>query len=255
MNFKNQLINNVITPSQSSKLGTAVGKIVDFDAENNRANVYIKNVTGKQNYTLYEVPVQLPGVGIHSSPVSIGDNVYIQFNNNSIFQPKIVGFADENYQNKTREKEKHTRKGTYITIQKPIEKDITPSYERWLDNSGDLMKYIKFRYLSPIKDISLTDKNKGYFADGEVGLFNPKSSAIVKLKDDGIIDIFTATNVGVRINSKTRTIEMFGDVATKSDKWSVLSNNIEVKASESISIEANAIDIQSKIITINGETI
>lgn len=255
MKFKKELIDSIIDPNSTSKLSNAIGRVVTYNSEYNKASVFVKGINGKENHTLRNVPIQLSGVGMHSSALEEGDMVYVQFNNNSIFQPKIIGFADEHYSNNTKKKEKHLRKGSLISSVKEIKGDISPSSERWIDTSNKNDKYVSFRFTNPIKDISKSISEKGYFNNGEVGLYNPISSSIVKVKDDGIIDIFTSTNVGVRINPLNRTIEMFGDVSTKSNNWSVLSNNIELIASEKLSINAKEIDIVSEKITINGEKI
>lgn len=253
MNFKKELIDNIIDPNDVSKLSNAIGQVVTYSREYNKASVFVKGINGKESITLKNVPIQLSGVGVHSAALEEGDMVYVQFNNNSIFQPKIIGFADERYSVNTKKKEKHTRKGALISSVKEIKGDINPSSERWIDVNNKNDKYVSYRYSNPIEDISKSISEKGYFNNSEVGLYNPVSSSIIKLKDDGVIDIFTSTNVGVRINPSNRTIEMFGDVSTKSNNWSVLSNNIEVTASEKLSIKAKEIDVTSDKITVNGE--
>lgn len=254
MKFKKSLIDNIIDPNSTSKLSNALGQVVNYSKSYNKATVFVKAINGKENVTLDNVPVQLSGIGVHSSSLKAGDNVYVQFNNNSIFQPKIVGFADENYSTNTKRKEKHLRKGTLISSIQEMNGDISPSCEKWIDVNNTSNKYSDFRFKDPVKDISNSISEKGYFNNGEVGLYNPTSSSIVKVKDDGTIDIFTSTNVGIRVNPSTKTVEMFGDVSTKSNNWSVLSNNIEIIANEKISIKSNEIDIITSKITINGES-
>lgn len=253
MNFKEELMQNVVTPKLSNKLSNAIGQVIEYDSVNNVASVFVNNLNGKESYNLDRVPIQLSGSGVHSAPLSYGDMVYIQFNNNSIFQPKIIGFADECYQLNTKKKQKHLRKGTLISTQEKMEGDIEPSYKKWIDFNKSYDKNIPFRYENPVKDISKMMSSKGYFNGKEIGLYNPKSSAIVKIKDDGTIDIFTSTNVGIRVNPNTKCIEMFGNSSTKSDNWSVLSNNVEIKATENLSISAKNIDISSENITLNGD--
>lgn len=253
MRFKNQLLDNVVTPNLNNRLSTAKGQVTSYNSENNTASIFIKNIDGLDNYTLTDVPVQLSGVGLRSKPLSVGDSVYVQFNNNSIFQPKIVGFADEFYRINTRKKEKHLRKGTLITNEKELEIDITPSSERWLDYDSNLFKYNKYRYENPVKDVSILMSEQGFFKDNEIALYNPKSSSVVKVKDNGIIDIFVSTNIGIRVNPTSKQIEIFGDLSTNSDKWSVLSNNINIKSYGELSIECEDLNIKSKNIEVNGE--
>lgn len=255
MKFKEQLVRDIINPSIGNRLNNAIGQIITYDNLNNTASIFVNNLNGKESYTLDGVPIQLSGGGFHSASLSDGDMVYVQFNNGSIFQPKIIGFADEYYQINTRKKEKHLRKGSLISSQEKIEGEIKPSCENWISKSVSYDKSISYRYENPVKNISEKMSNKGYFNNKEVGIFNQKSSAIVKIKDDGIIDIFTSTNVGLRVNPNNKTIEMFGNVSTKSDNWMVLSNNVKVEAAESISISSKNIDISCDNIIVNGEKI
>lgn len=253
MRFKENIIREILDPASSSKLTNALAEVTSYDAENNLANIFIKRTSTGEMQELENVPIQLSGGGIHSSPITQGDTVYVQFNNGSVFQPKIVGIADEHYFTSTRKREKHLRKGSLLASQEELNGDIKPCCENWIDSKNkDINKFSNFRYTDPVKNTSKIMHEKGYFVNGEVGLFNPTSSAIVKLQDNGTIDIFTKTNVGVRINPMNRTIEMFGDVSTNSDNWSVLSNNIKIHANDKLLINGNSIEINSKNITING---
>lgn len=254
MKFKDAIINDIINPSMNTRLTNAIGVITSYNPVHNIADVYVNSLADGDGIKLREVPIQIPGGGIHSSPVAKGDKVYIQFNNGSVFQPKIIGVADERYSLNTRKREKHLRKGSLLQSLTVKDGEVKPSNERWLDlDNENLYKFHEFRKSNPVKDASSLMHNKGYFKKYEIGLYNPVSSAVVKLQDNGAIDIFTSTNVGFRVNPRNRTIEMFGDVSTKSDKWTVLSNNIELHANENISISGNNLDISVNKLTINGE--
>ncbi|MEG1870833.1 MAG: hypothetical protein RR192_02415, partial [Peptostreptococcaceae bacterium] len=227
--------------------------VVSYNKIHNVADVFISNLKDKEGYTLKDVPIQLAGSGIHASALREHDNVYIQFNNGSLFQAKIVGKADEVYATSTRKKERHIRKGSLIVSQEKINGDVKASSDTWVDDSNkNPHKHLTYRDFSPINRISEMMSSKGNFNGEEVGLYNPTSSSIVKILDNGIIDMFVSTNVGVRINPKNRTIEILGNVSAKSDNWSVLSNNIELKSKGKISFCAEAIELNSNKITKNG---
>lgn len=255
MILKEKIFKDVVNPSMKSNFTNAMGEIVTYDEYNNLAEVYISNAKDAQGITLERVPVQLNGKGVYSSQLKAGDMVYLQFNNGSIFQPKITGVADEIYGSNTREKQKHTRKGSFlVSIEKKDKPLLKSSSSTWIDNENkDLIKYYDFKDIDPIKNITDKMDDAGYFKGREVALFHPTKSSIVKLRDDGCIDIFTSTNIGVRINPQNKTIEMFGNVSTKSDKWTVLSNKVRVQAKEDIVLNAKSLSIEAKEIFVNGE--
>lgn len=253
MSFKNNVLKNIVEPSNGTRLTNAMGFVVSYNQLHNVADVFISNLKDKEGYTLRDVPIQLSGNGVHSSALKENDCVYVQFNNGSLFQAKIVGRADELYATNTRVKEKHMRKGSLLVSQEKEDGIINPSSDTWIDNNNpNYHKHIGYREFSPIERVSSMMAKKGNFNGQEVGLYNPRSSSIVKVLDDGTIDIFVSTNVGVRVNPKNRTIEMLGDVSTKSDNWSVLSNNVELKAKGKITLSADTLELKTNKITKNG---
>lgn len=256
MKFRNSLVNNVLNPSMKTRFTNATGDVVSYNAAHNVADVFIPSIIDGNGLTLKEVPVQIAGVGLHQSSLKQGDRVYIQFNNGSIFQPKILGKADELYATHTAKEEVHLRKGDLTVSQTMEEGEITSSSSNWLDSENeDIFKYESYRMKSGMDNVSNKIMNKGKFVNQDVGLYNPVSSSVVKIKDNGEIDIFVSTNVGVKINPQNKTIEILGDVTTKSNNWSVLSNNVEIKAKEKIILNAESIDLQTNQLTKNGESI
>lgn len=251
MGFKDTLIKNIINPHTSQMFSNSIGKVISFDEIHNRADVL---VSSSGSFTTLEgVPIQLSGKGIMTSRLQVDDLVYIQYNNGSVFQPKIVGFADEDYSNTTRERSKHLRKGTLLSTIEEREGELKPSAYRRIDNDSDSFKHSEYRELSAIDAIGDKVESMGYFNNQELGLYHPVLSSLVKLKDNGDIDIFTGTNIGVRINKEKRTIEMFGDTLTNCENWKVLSNHVTVIAKESVNVECKRLNLDAEEIYVNKE--
>lgn len=57
----------------------------------------------------------------------------------------------------------------------------------------------------------------------EVALKHPETGAIVKLTDDGFIDVFAGPQVGIRIDPATNSVNLFGDSVN------VIANNFNVR--------------------------
>lgn len=253
MGFKKNVLDNIVEPYSGSKVTNAMGTIISYNQLHNIADVFISNLKDNEGCVLKDVPIQLSSSGIHSSAFKEHDSVYVQFNNGSIFQAKITGKADEVYATSTRKKEKHMRKGSLLVSQEEEVGEVNPSSETWIDyNNKNYHKHIGYKEFSPVSKVSDLMSKKGNFNGEEIGMYNPKSSSIVKILDDGSIDIFVSTNVGVRINPENRTIEMLGDVSTKSDNWSVLSNNVELKSKGKIVLSADTLELNANKITKNG---
>lgn len=255
-NFKKNIIEKVIEPNSRMKLSNAKAQVLNYDHINNLADVCLEiaSIGGKQ--IIKNVPIQISANGIHQSSLQEGDYVYIQFNNNSIFQPKIIGKADELYATHTRKNERHLKQGCLQVTQDFINEEITPSTDKWIEpNNINKTKYLKYKDGNPLNDMAQKINSQGYFQDKEVGMYNPASSSIMKIKDNGNIDLFIDTNIGIRINAENKTIEFLGNQTTKSSKWTVLSNNVEIIADEKINIKTKELVIDAEKIIRNGEEI
>lgn len=251
MGFKENFKRKIIDPHISSKVTNAIGRIVTYDSENNTASVVVSS-SGVYT-TLVDVPIQISGRGVMSSNLKIDDLVYIQYNNSSVFQPKIVGFADENYKYNTRMSSKHERKGCLLNNITPKEGEVIPRVNRRVDENDDGFKYMEYRNAIATEALDEKIKEVGFFGDDEVGLFHPVLSSVVKLKDNGDIDIFTGTNTGIRINKKDRTIEIFGNSSTISENWKVLSKNAEIISEGDLSVKCKSLKVDAEEIEVNGE--
>lgn len=254
MRFKEQLIQNIVEPVTLSKLTSAVAQVLEYNPTHNVADIFIGTTKDGGNLRLDQVPVQISNVGIHQSALQIGDRVYVQFANGSMYQPKIVGKADELYATHTKLREYHLRQGELQVYQEKEDGQIQPSSETWVDSANtNTFKYSNYRHLNPIQDISEKYESIGNYKNQEIGMYNPASSSLIKILDDGSINIFTDVNNGIRINHLNRTIEFFGNITTNSKNWSVLSNNIEIVAKEKINIKAPELNLDVEKITKNGE--
>ncbi|KPI49592.1 hypothetical protein GSQ54_09850 [Clostridioides difficile] len=253
MKLKDKLIDNIIDPYSNTIFTTSIGKVIDFNRHKNTADIYVENVKGN-SAVFSNVPFQNIGEGVHLLPLEKDDKVYIQFNNGSVFQPKITGIANESHQYLSRKRKTHIRDGCLLSNIKRDSREITKKMsETWLDyDNKDKSKYKDFMDKNPIDSVLEKIEGKGSFAGNEVGIYHPKKSSIVKLRDDSSIDIFTATNVGLRINAENKTIEVFGDFSTKSENWSIISNNINICAEDKIILSGSEIVIDTKKIEING---
>lgn len=253
MKFKESITQNVIKPAISSKLTNSLGQIVRYNDIHNVADVYVSTLDGT-GMTLRNVPIQLAGTGFHSSSLQTDDFVYLQYNNGSIYQPVITGKSDEYYATTTKATESHLTCGELVVIQEELDGDITSSSDTWIDaKNTNSFKYYSYRNSSAIESLAQTTEKIGKFKGREVGLFNPIASNIVKLLDDGSISIFSSTNVGIKINTTNKTIEILGNVSTKSDNWSVISNNVDLIANESFNLKTKQLNIEADTVTINGE--
>lgn len=244
MAFKDTLIKNVINPHTSQMFSNSVGKVIKYYEEDNKVDLI---VSSSGNFTTLEsVPIQISGKGIIGSSLKEDDLVYIQYNNGSIFQPKVVGLADEDYSNNTRESSKHERKGTFLSSPKNINGEIVPRIKKRLQNS-DGFKHEEYKYSSCLDTLSNKFNTLGYFNNNEVGLYHPILSSLVKLKDNGDIDIFIGTNIGIRINKENKTIQTFGNFSSDCNNWTIISDNIDVKCEK--------LSLNTKELYVNGDKI
>ena len=92
--------------------------------------------------------------------------------------------------------------------------------------------------------------SKGNFNGQDIGIYNPVSSSVIKIADNGVINIFVETNTGIKIDPTNKTIEILGNnVCTKTENWSVITNSINIKASDKITITARELELNVDTIT------
>ncbi|WP_238918135.1 hypothetical protein [Clostridium sp. YIM B02555] len=245
-------ISETVQNTTRSNINLVKGTVVNYDSTNNLADVYIDSLSSGGDTTLTDVPIQISSKGVHSSGLSINDIVYIQFANSSLFQPKIVGIADEVYAYNTRIKERHLRKGELTVNQDTLDGEITsPSCKTWIDNDNiHLAKTGEFFNQNAIDNADKLMFSKGNFNGQDIGIYNPVSSSVIKITDNGVINIFVETNTGIKIDPTNKTIEILGNnVCTKTENWSVITNSIDIKARDKITITARELELNVDNIT------
>ena len=237
-----------IASKENRKTDITLGTVLRYDSLNNLADVYTDTNLHLKNVPIESIP------GIHFANIQPNDKVYIVFTDNLISHPKIISKADEAYAYNTRVKERHLRKGELIVNQKIADGEIeTPSANTWIDpENKNNLKYGFYFDKNAIEDADAEMYSQGNFNGQDVGLYSPTSSSIIKIKEDGTINIFTETNTGIRINPKDKTIEILGNnVCTNADNWSIISNNINLKANNTISIKAKKIKLDVEEVVKN----
>lgn len=231
-----------IAYKENLKTNITIGTVLRYDSLNNLADVYTNTNLHLKNVPIENIP------GIHFANIQPNDTVYIVFVDNSISHPKIIAKADEVYAYNTRVKERHLRKGELIVSQKEVEGEIeTPSANTWIDpENKNNIKYGFYFDKNSIEDADKEMYSQGNFTGQDVGMYSPTASSIVKIKEDGSINIFTETNTGIRINPKDKTIEILGNnLYTNADNWSIISNNIHIQADDTVSIKAKNLKINT----------
>lgn len=65
--------------------------------------------------------------------------------------------------------------------------------------------------ISRERSVKHTDDGK-YPRHSEPGIVHPINSSVVKVRDNGMIDLFVGTDNGIRIDPRTKTINMIGNI-------------------------------------------
>lgn len=253
MNLKKAIIDKVVQPHLNGSYNTVYAQVTQYDSVKNKASIEFQDAKSQGLMAIDNVPVQLGSGGVHSAGPFAGDHVWVTFANNSPLQPKIVALADENYNTSTREKLKHISQGTYVpdNISTRTNYDsnsiidttnIQPMTNDWLDyNNTNPSKYISFSTLDPSQQVSNTDSSLGYYNAEEPGITHPLNASTIKIRNNGIIDIFVDGNQGIRIDPSAKTINFIGtsekhhvsDFSIYADTSIDLSSNKDVSISSS----------------------
>lgn len=220
-NLKQAIVDSVVQPYANSVFDTLLAEIVNYDTIKNRATIRFQNPKGTGTMELDNVPVQIGSGGIHSAGPFVGDHVWVSFQNKSPLHPKIVSLADEAYQYRTRERIKHSRKGAFIPDficgregyrSTSTVNSQTPAIDDWFDlDNEDAAKYSDYQNVNPIEAMISRTVTLSYYGSEEPGITHPLNSSTIKVRNNGMIDIFVATNQGLRIDPYTKTINVIGN--------------------------------------------
>ena len=215
--FKNKFLNEY----ERNRYEMVVGQIQQYDETCNRANVYMFDPKNGEQVLLHNVPVEMSGLGVVSSGPFSGDQVYISFVNGSILHPKIVGRADETFGYYSRTLTEHSKSGVYLSDSISSSTGTTPSsssssaYNSWTDSgSSSVGNYLGYTGDSTTGTAQQAS-NSAYYQKAETGLTHPLNRSTVKIRDNGIIDIFVGTNYGMRINPSDGSIALISDSQTQ----------------------------------------
>lgn len=259
MALKDSIIDKIVKPQSDNKFDNVIARVIDYDKTTNTAKIAFKNPKNVGIMELENVPSFLHK-GVVTPNLQPGDSVYVMFVNGSIMQPYITGVLEKGYVYNTRLKERHRRKGSYITDNvysdtELIKYNDKSGVDSWIDDTnGDITKYYTHAKNEPISDCILDINSIGFFEDGEVGMYHPEISSIVKLKNNGSIDIFTSSNVGIRINPNEKSIRFFSDnLNFNCDKWYIESDEFNFKG-KNFNIDADTINLKGREVNIEKES-
>jgi hypothetical protein len=238
--LKKTIQKKILEPYNNNIFDTILAKVTAYDNLKNRATITFNDPKNTGAITLENVPVQLGSGGFHSAGPFPGDQVWVTFANKSLLQPKIVSLADERYQINTRNKLQHKKQGSYLTDRisnindynnNNDFSDINPMYKKWLDiGNTDTGKYMDYNS-EPIAELINSMMNVSYYDTAEPGITHPNNSSTIKIRNNGVIDIFVATNQGIRIDPSNSTINIYG----LKENHNV--NELDITADEKIKVE------------------
>jgi hypothetical protein len=185
------------------------GSIMHVDYHNQTVRVYWRDPDSGAERESANVPMPVDGNGVYKQALEIGDLVTLNFRS---------GNHDSPYISIVHEKQEaidfSSNNGAGIpkgVTQKPNDNDS------WHGTIKDV-------YYSHGKTSQESEDTKDYvIKENEVALKHPRTGAVVKLTDDGLIDVFANEKVGVRINPHNHSVDIFGDSVN------ITANNFNVK--------------------------
>lgn len=251
--FKKQIERNVLKPNISNKFSNLTGIVRSYNKYTNKASVEIRS--SGDITILNDVPVILSTFGVIGPNLKDGDIVNISCSNDSLFNAKITGIVDDNYSSsKIYDLKKYRNKGEFTYNLEKKEGTILPRLNKRYSNES-FHSNIYMYSMSTTYEVAdeIFDKMSS-FSDNDIGLINPISKSLIKIKDDGCIDVFSNNDSGIRIDPHNNTINFFGDLISNNKKWKVISNNVEI-ISDKVNIDTNELTVKADNITINGECI
>jgi hypothetical protein len=263
--LKKSIIEKVIKPYNDNTFDTVIAEIVEYDNLKNKATIKFQDPKNSGIIRLDNVPVQLGSGGVHSAGPFVGDQVWVNFVNKSLLHPKIVALADERYNLKTRKRFQHTRKGSYLPEQMNCYAqynpdvsfdDICPLCDDWFDLSNTNVGKYAAHTADPLDDLMKKMTNTSNYNTDEPGITHPQNSSTIKIRNNGAIDLFVATNQGVRIDPNTKTISIFGinENHNVTNFNAFIDEDFNVEAQEDISLKGKNVSITTGQAKITADT-
>lgn len=254
----------VFTDYERNRYETVVGQIQEYDDTCNRANVYMYDPKNGEQVLLYNVPVEMSGLGLISSGPFSGDQVYITFMNGSLLHPKIIGRADETFGYYSRSMTQHAKSGAYLSDNfgsssfngsSPSSSGSSAS-SSWIDSgSNSVGNYMNYTG-NATSGVSSSASNSAYYRKAEAGLTHPLNRSTVKIRDNGVIDMFVGTNYGIRINPNDGSVSIISNGqsqhASSLSQYVDSSMNVQVGGTYSQSSSSSQITSSSGNISISS---
>ena len=262
MSLKRQLQES-IDPIYKQDLGMILAQIVFYDDTTNRADVKYDDPSAGGVVTLKGVPVEIASLGLASAGPFPGDQVYVSFLNNNPTLPRIIGRADGDYKYYSRKLYEHPRSGAYMPLQytssnltssnnAPTEGGETneekkeptlpsKSYTSYIA-VGTQQTKAKYLVASTFSAASFEDQSSQFanYLLAEVGLTHPGTESSVKLYNNGVIDVFACTDLGMRVDptSLSLTFNSMYECHQATDCAFNIDNSMSIMAGSTVAINA-----------------
>ena len=254
--LRDKILNNVVKKYDSDKYSSTTGVVTKYYKDENSVDVSIKS-KGTKNLVLECIPLPIFARGVHSIPPKIGAVVLVTFTNNSVLQGKVVAIIDNGYKYSSRQTYSHIESGAYncnIDFSKlKSGYNFKSLSEYTIDKKNDdSFKYFNYVKRNPIEEFVNSVSKLNQFQENDLGFIHPYNKSIVKIKDDGSIEIYTKNDLGIKIDPSNRMIELSSDnIHFKCNKWSISSDVIDFNCDEfnvksrKITFDSDELDMQT----------
>lgn len=130
----------------------------------------------------------------------------------------------------------------------------------------DRLRDVQRKYQKSVRETEEEISEQKYPGLSEPALVHPHNTSIVKIRDSGIIDVFVATDNGIRINPKSKSIDFFSENTSSRaiketkhifrDSDQIINNNWSVKVRGETTLDlGKAFYLNSEKIVIQDEEI
>jgi hypothetical protein len=201
----------VVKPAMTSRKMSIEGSIMRVNYYNNTARIYWRDPDSGAVRESENVPLPVDGDGVYKQTVEAGDRVTLAFRSGNHDNPYVTIVHKK--QNGV---DYEAKNGAGIP------KEITPVPNRKWKNA-----LLDLKYQHGITNHGSKDADDYLIKEYEVALKHSETGAVVKLTDDGLIDVFAGREVGVRIDPHNKSVNLFGDSVN------VVANHFNVETRDS----------------------
>lgn len=257
----NKALKSAVSDPIKENLGMVVAQITFYDNTTNRADLKYDDPSSGGVVTLEGVPVEIPSLGVASAGPFPGDQVYVSFLNNNPTLPRIIGRADGDYKYYSRELYEHGRSGSQLTygdITNGLINSFTntpvPSFNKWLSVTKNAAKVIAMNVFSASAFEDQASELTNYEL-AEVGMTHPGTASTMKLYNNGVIDVFASTDLGMRVSPSEEALmcNSTTELHNATDCSFMLSSSMGISAGSGCTIQATSINETSSDHTIVTE--